>query len=277
MININQRQLKVPVSKSLVDYLSLPFIAVTGVAIYDLYSVGQKRLEQNIVFLIVYGIPAIIATWLLFDKRVEFKDNKKGSKTERLFVLPFSSYSCLFIFIISTFSIVAGLTIIFGDKDIRGGLPMLAGGLTVSALTAIAHDHSKIWFSDSRNIEDDIERIKNTPKENFHAYQDGLFSYSDNGFTVKLHNATLTILWDEIYQIRAYKTDQFTVDQIVIEVGLKDTHFTINDETPGHMKFMDTAAEKLHDFKKDWFGVVAFPAFETKLTTIYERQQHNET
>jgi hypothetical protein len=38
------------------------------------------------------------------------------------------------------------------------------------------------------------------------------------------------------------------------------------------MKFMDTALEKLANFKKDWFPVVAFPAFETNLTTIYEKQ-----
>ena len=268
--------MKVPISKSLTESLSIPFVAVACIGIYDLYSTGQKRLEQNIVFIIFFGIPAILAIWFQFDKRVGFKDNKKVSKSERLFLIPFSSYSCLFVFIISTLFIVGGLATIFDDKDIATGLQMLLPGLTAFIFTAIAYDHPKVWFTDSYNILDDIERIQNTPKENFPMYQDGIFSYSDNGFTVKLDNATLTILWDEIFQIRAWKIDQFSVDCIIIEVGLKDTHFTVNDQTAGYMKFMDIAAEKLQDFKKDWFQVVAFPAFETNLTTIYERHESGE-
>jgi hypothetical protein len=40
---------------------------------------------------------------------------------------------------------------------------------------------------------------------------------------------------------------------------------------------MEIAAERLSNFKTDWFEVVAFPAFETNLTTIYERQTSDET
>jgi hypothetical protein len=35
-------------------------------------------------------------------------------------------------------------------------------------------------------MEDMSEEIKNTPKENFSAYQDGIFSYADNSFTIQL-------------------------------------------------------------------------------------------
>ena len=35
---------------------------------------------------------------------------------------------------------------------------------------------------------------------------------------------------------------------------------------------METASNKLSNFKKEWFRVVAFPAFETNLIIVYERQ-----
>jgi hypothetical protein len=63
------------------------------------------------------------------------------------------------------------------------------------------------------------------------------------------------------------------VDSIVIEVHLDKTYFTISDDTPGHMKFMEIAADKLANFKKDWFTIVAFPAFKTNLTVVYDISQ----
>lgn len=272
MATLNDDKLKVPISKQLTDNLILPCIAITGVGLYDLYSTGQKRFDQNIVFIILCGIPTLLFGWFLLDKKVEFKENKKVRKADRLFQLPFSSFSTLIIFIISSFFLVGGLAVIFGDKDTSGGLPMLLIGLTVIIFTAIAVEHPKIWFSDTYNMEDMSEEIKNTSIENFPAYQDGIFSYTDNSFTIQLDKESKTINWNDITLIKAYKIDQYTVDCIVIEIHLKETFISINDQTAGHMKFMETASNKLNNFKKDWFAVVAFPAFETNLTTIYEQQ-----
>jgi hypothetical protein len=265
-------RVKVPISKELANTLILPCIAITSVGLYDLYSTGQKRFDQNIIFIILFGVPTLVFIWLLLDKRVEFKDNNKVRKAERWLQLPFSSTSTLFIFIVASFFLVGGLAATFGDKDTASGFPLLFIGLLVIILTIIAVENSKIWFSDSSNIEDDIERIKNTPKESYPMYQDGIFSYLEKAFTIKLDKETKTISWDEITLIRAYKIDQFAYDCIVIEIHLRDTFITINDQTEGHMKFMDTAFENLSNFRKDWFPVVAFPAFETNLTTIYEKQ-----
>ena len=269
---LNDDKLKVPISKQLTDNLILPCIAITVVGLYDLYSTGQKRLDQNIVLIILFGIPTLLFAWCLIDKKVEFKDNKKVRKADRLFQLPFSSFSTLIIFIISFLLLVVGLAVIFGDKDTSGGLPMLLLGLSAIILTAIAVDHPKVWFSDTLNMDDMIDDIKNTPQENFPAYQDGIFSYGENSFTIQLNNETKTINWNDITLIKAYKIDQYTVDCIVIEIHLAGTFISINDQTAGHMKFMETASSKLANFKKDWFTIVAFPAFETNLTTIYERQ-----
>lgn len=269
---LNDDKLKVPISKQLTDNLIYPCIAITGVGLYDLYSTGQKRFDQNIVFIILFGIPTLLFVWFLIDKKVEFKDNKKVRKADRLFQLPFSSFSILVIFILSSLILVGGLATIFGDKDTSGGIPMLLIGLSAVVLTAIAVDHPKVWFSDTLNMDDMIEDIKNTPQGNFPAYQDGIFSFGENSFTIQLDIETKTISWDDITLIKAYKIDLYTVDCIVIEIHLAETFISINEQTTGHMKFMETASSKLTNFKKDWFTVVAFPAFETNLTTIYERQ-----
>lgn len=224
----------------------------------------------------MFGIPTLLFAWFLLDKRVVFKDNKKVRKADRLFQLPFSSFSILIIFIISSLFLVGGLATIFGDKDTSGGLPMLTIGLSVILLVAVALEHPKIWFSDTLNIDDIMEDIKNTPQANFPAYQDGIFSYTENSFSIQLDNERKTIKWADISLIKAYKIDQYTVDGIVIEIHLAETFISINDQTPGYMKFMDTASNKLANFKKDWFRVVAFPAFETNLTTIYGRQAADE-
>ncbi|HLA58072.1 MAG TPA: hypothetical protein VK622_04910 [Puia sp.] len=101
--------------------------------------------------------------------------------------------------------------------------------------------------------------------------QDGVFSYSENGFTIQLNNGARYVAWDEIEMIRAYKIDQLTLDCIVIEVSTKENIYSINDDTSGYIKFMDLALKKLPEFKKDWFEKVAFPAFATNPTIIYER------
>ena len=272
MTTLNEDKLKVPISKQLTDILILPCIAVTCVGLYDLLSTGQKRFDQNILFIILFGIPTLLFAWFLLDKKVEFKDNKKVRKADRLFRLPFSLFLLLNFFMFSFLILVGGLAIIFGDKDISVGIPMLCIGLTVIIFIAIVFEHPKIWYSDTFNFEDMYEEIKDTPSENFPAYQDGIFSYDDNSFTIQLENEAKTINWHNITLIRAYKIDLFAVDCIIIEIYLEDTFISINDQTTGHMKFMQTASSKLNNFKKDWFSVVAFPAFETNLTIIYEQK-----
>src|SRR4051812_7800379 len=94
-------RVKVPISKQLTDNLILPCIAITGVGLYDLCSTGQKRFGQDVVLIILFGMPTLLFAWFLLDKRVEFKDNKKARKADRLFQLPFSYFSTLIIFVIS--------------------------------------------------------------------------------------------------------------------------------------------------------------------------------
>ena len=88
-----------------------------------------------------------------------------------------------------------GIDSIFGEKDTSGGLLMLIISLTIIILATVAHEHPKIWFSDTVNVYDILQDIKNIPQENFTAYQEGIFSFSDNSFTIQLEKENKTIKW----------------------------------------------------------------------------------
>ncbi len=58
------------------------------------------------------------------------------------------------------------------------------------------------------------------------------------------------IRWDEVSLITSYKINQMIHDTIVIEIHTAETKVTIQDETPGHMKFMTIASSHLITLKK---------------------------
>ncbi|WP_338791883.1 hypothetical protein [Bernardetia sp. MNP-M8] len=147
--------MKVPISKQLTDILILPCIAITGAGLYGFYLTEQQRFDKNVVLIIIFGIPTLLFCWFLLDKKIEFKDNEKVRKTDRLLKLPFSSLSTIFIFVISLLYLVGGLATIFGDKNVSSGLPMLSISLLIIILTIIAFEHPKIWFPRSAESSED--------------------------------------------------------------------------------------------------------------------------
>lgn len=257
--------MKVPISKQLVDALLLPCIAIGVVGFYVLMTKGQ------ITVLFFFNIPAILFAIPLLDKKTTFKNNSKVPKSKRLFKLPFSSSIMFPVFMLSLLLLVAEMVMTFKDNNITGGMPVLLASLLVVVLIVISIEHPKIWFSDTINTADMIELFKSQTLPQSSTYHNGIFSYGYDWFTIRLAKETKTISWDEITLIKAYKRDLLTTDCIVIDIHLKDTFISINDQTEGHMKFMETAAQHLRRFKKDWFTVVAFPAFETNATIIYKK------
>jgi len=58
----------------------------------------------------------------------------------------------------------------------------------------------------------------------------------------------------------------------VMEIYTESEVFSIDEETPGSMKFMEMAAKKLSPFKEDWYLTVITPAFAENRTIIYEKK-----
>lgn len=255
--------MKAPVSKQLAYDLIFPCIAITATGVINLLKTGQKQGFQNIILVICFGIPAIYFTTLLLNKKTIFRTNKKVRQSERLCRLSFSSTAIFPALVLSSFLIAVGL--------ITNSHLFLLFGLLALTLTVCSAEHPKIWFSDTFNTDDAIEKFKEAPIGSSFAYEDGIFSYGDGWFAIQLGEETQTIKWDDIVLIKAYKLDLFTVDCIVINIHLADNLVAINDQTPGHMKFMEIASQQLHHFKDDWFMAVAFPAFATNLTIIYKK------
>ncbi len=100
--------MKVPISKELTEHLMLTSLIVAAVGFYDLFFAGQKLFHQNIVF-IAFIVPTLLFAWLLFDSRVEFKDNTKVRKADRWFRLPFSSSAVFLFSLFRQFLCVLGL------------------------------------------------------------------------------------------------------------------------------------------------------------------------
>ncbi len=210
-------------------------------------------------------------TWSLFYKKTEFKKIIKSSKVDRLVRLPFSSSNLFGLFGISSLLIFSGVGSLIYQNDTMFSLSILTIGITVLVLSVLGIESPVIWLEDSTNIENQIKELESLQIEDSPIFQDGDFAYSDTFFTVRIDNTIKTILWDDIKLIRSYKIDQFAVDCIIIEIHLKESSITIDDQTIGYMKFMSEAELKLPNFRKDWFNIVAFPPFETNLTIVYER------
>ncbi|PUB25902.1 hypothetical protein C8J95_11269 [Elizabethkingia sp. YR214] len=266
--------MKVPVSKQLINYLLLICISVAGTGIFGMVATGQKW-DLNIILILLSGIPAILFACFLLSKKVEFRDHKKIRKQDRIFRLPFSSTVAFAAFVVCILFLIAGLATVVENKDTIG-LLMLLVSLSIIIFTAVCVEHPGIWFSDTFNAEDAIEQFRDaSPKSSLD--EDGIFSYDNSSFTIRFVEEIKTIRWDDIVLISTYKKDLLTVDCIMIEIHLKETLISINDQAEGYMKFMETASQRLQHFKKDWFMAVAFPAFETNETVIYKRLNDEKT
>ena len=84
------------------------------------------------------------------------------------------------------------------------------------------------------------------------------------------------VAWQDVIRVEAFKIDLFTVDQICIELILRDGYaLEINEEMDGWFELMEKLPEYLPGCKKfhEWFMNVAVPAFETNETTLYQRDE----
>lgn len=79
------------------------------------------------------------------------------------------------------------------------------------------------------------------------------------------------IPWRDVRRIRAYKRDLFSVDQICIAFELHDKTIQIDEGMEGYNSVVEAIAVYFPEMKADWLQTVAFPAFETNLTTIWEK------
>ena len=105
----------------------------------------------------------------------------------------------------------------------------------------------------------------------------GIFTYTDDGFDLDrsddVADRTDHIKWTGIRAMFAYKIDRYVVDDISLDVFCDNNEsFHVTEESPGWYQFLENIAAQFPSIDKDWHIEIAAPAFETKLTLIYERE-----
>jgi hypothetical protein len=150
------------------------------------------------------------------------------------------------------------------------GIIFFGGGTVLFIIKFFRPDFK--WFKDTDSNSKEFK--EQTGKTFIEMYNDnGIFTFSDNGFTVNTNKGVNAIEWTEIKSMLGYKEDNITTDNICLDVFCdNDRSFNVTEETPGWFRFLDHSKKALPAIDKSWEIEIATPAFETNLTVVYDRQ-----
>jgi hypothetical protein len=99
-----------------------------------------------------------------------------------------------------------------------------------------------------------------------------LFFAGNAGFSVQTGPGTQTeVHFSDVKEIFAFKRDMFSVDLICLGFRTSEdgSYCEVSEEMSGYEELLGLLNERFGIKLEDWFSKVAFPAFETKLTTIW--------
>lgn len=101
----------------------------------------------------------------------------------------------------------------------------------------------------------------------------GDFTYSKKGFTLEFDGCIHNYEWGKIKTVLAYKIDMFTYDLLALDILFSDDiALKVNESTRGWFQFLVKLSESLEEIPNDWADTISIPAFETKLTVLYDKQ-----
>ena len=95
----------------------------------------------------------------------------------------------------------------------------------------------------------------------------------DRGFTIlRRWRKPVTVRWDEIAGLVAWKRDELTTDLLCISVDCpgRDVQYVVHEEMVGFERWQDTM-ERVLSVDPAWYRNVVFPAFAANVTRIYRR------
>lgn len=101
----------------------------------------------------------------------------------------------------------------------------------------------------------------------------GFFSYDDTGFSLTEHKGVTYYNWTDIETVFGYKVDNYTTDEICLDIFTYSKHcLTLTESTPGWYQFNDRLTKYIPSISSNWDGEIAVPAFETKLTLLFDKK-----
>lgn len=128
------------------------------------------------------------------------------------------------------------------------------------------------WLKDTDVNSKEFKAL--TEKEFNKVFNDtGIFTFSENGFSVKTSKGVQAVNWHDVKTMLGYKEDHYATDCICLDVFCQnDFSFKITEETLGWFKFLDHSKKALVTINKSWEIEIATPVFETSLTLVYDKQ-----
>lgn len=101
----------------------------------------------------------------------------------------------------------------------------------------------------------------------------GFFTYSDTGFNLTEHAGVTHYNWSDIETIFGFKEDRYTTDEICMDIFTRDkSNLRLTESTPGWYQFNDRLIKNIPTISNSWDGEIAVPAFETKLTLLFDKK-----
>lgn len=130
--------------------------------------------------------------------------------------------------------------------------------------------NKNLFFVSKENLTDNSSRNQELKKYDMNSL--GIFEYTENGMFITDKNSKIDIKWSDISTILGYKKDLLTIDTICVDIIYNKSSLTVCEETPGWFQFVTKLKKQFPNIPSDWDTEIALPAFERKLTLLYDRQ-----
>jgi hypothetical protein len=106
----------------------------------------------------------------------------------------------------------------------------------------------------------------------------GVFQYLDTGFNFTNKDQTIFVTWKDIEAIFAYKRDLMTIDELCMDIFIKDDYrIRLSEEVDGWFQFILKIKEVFPSIDKEFDTNLIFPAFETNLNLVYNSTHKTQT
>lgn len=149
-------------------------------------------------------------------------------------------------------------------------------GATVFIVFVLYHMfHPKFFWADTNSKQGKVIQQKAFDLR----YNDtGIFQYVDTGFNFTDKDQIIFVAWTDIETIFAFKRDLMTVDELNIEVFLKNNmRIRLTEEIDGWFQFIRKIKEVFPSIDKEFDTKLIFPAFETNLTLVYNSTDKSQS
>ncbi len=247
--------------KKVINHLLLGFFAIPlGIFGYD-YFIGQKKVATALLGIQWYILPTLLFA-LFYLPFFEFKTNTPITEEKALAKIPIAK-SWLYVLTYPIFLFTfGGISAYMENVE---GTQMFWLGLSIGLPFLFVLNSNRLLFKGEYQTEkqkQEWQRLQTTK---------GYFEYNEDGFSFELDNEKFSTKWADIQEIITYKTDNYIFDTIRLKIQTTNNdELDINEEMEGWYIFTKTLNEQLH-IDPIWQMDVMFPAFETNLKRIYQK------